>query len=127
MSLRSDIADALRDNMPTGKYVVQATVRKPDNISKPLVMVNRKELTPDREKHARLGHELEVHVLVPETFGLEAEDAADAALDAVLRVVERIEQDVLWTRAERANFEGDFIGWTVTLTTETANYLAPKK
>lgn len=126
MSLRSDIADALRDNLPKPIHV-QATVRKPDNISKPLVMVNRSALTPDKEKHARLGHELEVHVLVPETYGVDAEDAADAALDAVLRVIERIEQDVLWTRAERANFEGDFIGWTVTLATETANYLAPEK
>lgn len=126
MSLRSDIADALRENLPKGRYHVQATVRKPDNISKPLVMVNRKELTPDPAQHARLTHELEVHVLVPETFGIEAEDAADAALDAVLQVIERIEQDVLWTRAERANFEGDFIGWTVTLRTETVNYLAPK-
>ena len=122
MSLRSDISAVLSDRLPD--YLVMPYLRELDNSTKPVVMTHRKQLT-QTERHAQLDHELPVHVLVPESFGEEAEDAADEALEAVLRVLQLIE-DMDWTQAERANYS-NFIGWEITLTASTKNYLLPEK
>lgn len=118
MSLRSDIADVLRDNLPV-KFHVMAYVKTLDNTDRPVVMVHRSEVTKEALGH--LGHGVTVHVLVAETLGEAAEDAADAALESVLRLLEAM-NDLDWSKATRAAYE-NFTGWEITLTASTKNYL----
>jgi hypothetical protein len=118
VSLRSDIADVLRDNLPAD-YHVQAYVKALDNTARPVVMVHRSKITKAALGH--LSHEVTLHVLVPETLGEAAEDAADTALETVLGLVEAM-NDLDWTGADRAPYE-NFTGWEITLTASTKNYL----
>lgn len=125
MSLRADLAAVLTTELGKG-FAVLASKRAIDNTAKPVVMVHRKAVTPATDRN-RLGTDLEVLVLVAEAYGDGAEDAADDALDEVLRVLERIEDPIFWTKAERDNFEGGFVGYAVTLEATTENYLLPAK
>jgi hypothetical protein len=117
VSLRSDIADVLQEHLPAG-YVVLPYVKELDNTSKPVVMVHRSKLS--KAALSRLESTVTLHVLVPETLGKEAEDAADTALDAVLTLVELMDQ-LDWTGADRAAYT-NFTGWEITLTATTKNY-----
>ncbi|QIN94474.1 tail terminator [Arthrobacter phage Whytu] len=123
MSLRSDLAATLKTELGSG-FAVLSSKRAIDNTSIPVVMVHRKTVTPGPERK-RLSTDVEVLVLVAETYGDGAEDKADEALDDVLRVLERIEDPIVWSRAERDNFEGGFVGYAVTLEATTDNYLLP--
>lgn len=125
MTLRKDLAAVLTTELGTG-FAVLDSVRSIDGTNKPVVMVRRKTITPGAERK-RLGTDLDVIVLVAEVDGGHAEDKADEALDAVLRVLERINDPIVWTRAERDNFEGGFVGYSVTLEATTDNYLLPAK
>jgi hypothetical protein len=118
VSLRSDIGDVLRENLPA-TYRVQDYVKALDNIAVPVVMVHRSKIT--KAALAHLSHEVTLHVLVPETLGVEAEDAADKALEEVLALVEQMNA-LDWTAADRAPY-ANFTGWEVTLTASTKNYL----
>jgi len=118
VSLRSDIADVLRENLP-GTYHVQAYVKALDNTDRPVVMVHRSKITKAALSH--LAHEVTLHVLVPETLGEAAEDAADTALETVLGLVEAM-NDLDWSTADRAPY-ANFTGWEITLTASTKNYL----
>jgi hypothetical protein len=118
VSLRSDIADVLRDNLPD-TFAVMAYVKTLDNTSRPVVMVHRSKITKAPLGH--LDHAVTLHVLVPETLGEAAEDAADTALETVLGLVEAM-NDLDWTGADRAAYE-NFTGWEITLTASTKNYL----
>lgn len=121
MSLRSDIAEVLAEANPD--YKVLPYMRELDGATMPVVMVHRSGIsrTP---AHAVLDHKVVVHVLIPETWGERVEDAADEALENVLRIIEQIE-DLDWTAAERSTYN-NFAGWEVTLTASTANYLLPE-
>lgn len=118
MSLRSDIADVFRDELPAD-YHVMAYVKTLDNTARPVVMVHRSEVS--KESLGHLGHAITLHVLVPESLGEEAEDAADKALEDVLRLVEAM-NNLDWSKATRAPYE-NFTGWEITLTANTKNYL----
>lgn len=118
MSLRSDIATVLAEANPD--YRVLPYMRQLDGSTMPVVMVHRSNM--DRTPaHAVLAHKVLVHVLIPETWGERVEDAADEALENVLRTIEQIE-DLDWSAAVRATYD-NFAGWEVTLTASTANYL----
>lgn len=121
MSLRSDIADALTAALPD--YKVMPYKRELDGATMPVVMVHRSAVNKTL-RHAALEHKVDVHVLIPETWGERVEDAADEALEAVLAVIEDI-SDLEWTTAERSTYN-NFAGWEVTLTATTANYLLPE-
>lgn len=123
MSLRNDLAATLKAELGTG-FAVLSSKRSIDGTTIPVVIVHRKTIVPGAERK-RLTTDVEVIVLVPETDGDKAEDAVDAALDTVLQVFERIEDPIVWTRAERDNFEGNFVGFTITLEATTDNYLLP--
>lgn len=125
MSLRADLAAVLKAELGDD-FAVLASKRAIDNTSKPVVMVHRKTVLALSERK-RLATDLEVLVLVAESYGDGAEDKADEALDTVLRVLERIEDPVVWTKAERDNFEGNFVGYAVTVEATTANYLLFEK
>jgi len=118
VSLRSDIADVLKENLPAD-YAVLAYVKALDNIAKPVVMVHRSKLSKAPLGH--LDHTATLHVLVPETLGQEAEDAADTALENVLGLVEQM-NNLEWTTADRATYT-NFTGWEITLTASTKNNL----
>jgi alcohol dehydrogenase YqhD (iron-dependent ADH family) len=118
VSLRSDIAEVLKAELPA-EYHVMAYLKTLDNTSRPVVMIHRSEVTKAPMHH--LDHAVTLHVLVPETLGEEAEDAADKALESVLRLVEQM-NNLDWTKAERASYE-NFTGFIVTLTASTRNYL----
>jgi hypothetical protein len=118
VSLRSDIADVLTAELPAD-YAVMAYVKSLDNTSRPVVMVHRSKITKAPLGH--LDHAVTLHVLVPETLGEAAEDAADKALETVLALVERMDR-LDWTGADRAPYE-NFTGWEITLTATTKNYL----
>lgn len=117
MSIRSDIADAMRELLPA-EFVSMPYVRALDNTSVPVVMVHRSKITRN-ESRAYFDHSVTVHVLVPETLGEEAEDAADAALDAALGVLDLL-PNLDWTEAERASY-ANFTGYEITLTASLKN------
>jgi hypothetical protein len=108
----------LRANLPD-TYRVQDYVKALDNIAVPVVMIHRSKLSKAALSH--LGHEVTLHVLVPETLGVEAEDAADTALENVLALVEQM-NSLDWATAERSPY-ANFTGWEITLTATTKNYL----
>lgn len=118
MSLRSDIADVLKEELPA-TYAVLPYVKALDNTARPVVMVHRSEVTKAELSH--LTHAVTLHVLVPDTLGEAAEDAADKALEDVLRLVEAM-NNLDWSKADRAPYE-NFTGWEITLTATTKNYL----
>jgi hypothetical protein len=121
VSLRKEIADVIAEACP--KYKVLPYMRELDGTTMPVVMVHRTEVAKT-QRHAELGHKVAVHVLIPETWGERVEDAADAALEAVLTVIEDIES-LDWTTAERSTYN-NFAGWEITLTATTGNYLLPE-
>lgn len=123
MSLRSDLADALAAELPAGYYTVMPYTRALDGASGPVVMVNRRRIAVVPDRHGAIEHDVELTVLVPETYGAGAEDAADEAIEDVIRVVERISDPVVWTEATRSLYEGNFVGWSLVLTFTTQNYL----
>lgn len=124
MSLRSEIADVLKAQLPAAvKYKVLPYMRELDNAASRVVMVHRKKITRNTERHALIDHDVVIHVLVPETLGEAAEDAADAAVDDVLAVVQAI-NDIDWTTAERSTYS-NFVGYEITLTATTP-YLRPE-
>ena len=125
MSLRKDLAAILKSELGTG-FAVLSSKRSIDGTTLPVVMVHRKSITAGASR-SRLTTDVEVVVLVPEAEGDGAEDAVDAALDEVLKVLERIEDPIVWTKADRDNFEGNFVGFTITLEATTDNYLLPAK
>lgn len=118
MTLRSDIADVLREHLPE-TYTVMAYVKKLDNTARRVVMVHRSKVT--KADLGYLTHAVTVHVLVPETLGEGAEDAADKAFEEVAALLEAM-NDLDWTEAERTAYE-NFTGWEITLTASTKNYL----
>jgi hypothetical protein len=120
VSLRSDIADFIRARVGID-YQVLPYQRELDNAAKPVVLVHRREINRIPGRHAWIEHAVAVHVLVPEAYGKEAEDAADTALSAVLTALQDL-ADVEWSKAERANYS-NFVGYEVTLTAETPSTL----
>lgn len=111
MSIRSDIADAMRELLPE-TFVAMPYAKALDNTSVPVIMVHRSKVTRN-EAHSYWDHAVTVHVLVPETIGEAAEDAADAALDAALGVLDLL-PNLDWTEAERASY-ANFTGYEITL------------
>lgn len=91
-----------------------AYVKTLDNTDRPVVMVHRSKLTRNPAS-AYLDHSVTVHVLVAETLGEAAEDAADAALWDVLAALQGI-PDLDWEEATRAPYT-NFTGYEITLTT----------
>ena len=112
MSIRSDIADAMRDLLPP-EFKALPYVKALDNISTPVVMVHRSKITR-HETSSYFDHAVTVHVLVPETLGEAAEDKADAAVEAALGVLDLL-PNLDWAEATRAPY-ANFTGYEITLT-----------
>lgn len=123
MSLRSDIADVLKAELPAGKYRVLPYMRELDNSAARVVMVHRKKIARNRDRHALIDHDVVIHALVPETLGEAAEDAADACVDDVLGVLQQID-NLDWSEAERSTYT-NFVGYEITVTATTP-YLRPE-
>lgn len=121
MSLRSDIAHVIREQLPN--YKVMPYMRELDGATMPVVMVHR-AVVDKTPRHNALVHKVSIHVLIPETWGEKVEDAADEALENVLKVIEQVD-DLDWSTAERSTYN-NFAGWEVTLSATTDNYLLPE-
>jgi hypothetical protein len=113
VSVRSEIAEALTEALPA-TFRVMDYVKQLDNTDRPVVMLHRSKVRRNDSSRAYLDHSMTAHVLVPETLGAAAEDAADDALDAVLGALEGIGY-LDWEEAERTPY-ANFTGYQITLT-----------
>lgn len=109
VSVRKLVADQIKLDNPD--FVVKAfPANAPENAGRKIfVHVYRDALN---YSNTGLAHELNVDVVVNKQMDEAAQDQADAALDAVLLSLQRVEH-IHWTRADLNIFDEKWLGYKI--------------
>lgn len=115
MSVRSEVADELRDVVPSA-WDVQDYYDVPDELDagRPRIMLHTARVQPGGSLGLRR-HELVVWLLDPMTEPGAVDDALDANLSILLDALDA-HPLLAWTEAERGTLDESFPGYRITLT-----------